>query len=127
MFYPCSILLSEVKIRAVGSLKCHTIQLNNFITLRYWCDTKMAAKKRQVCFRLDESLVKEMEQIRDQTGVPVSTQVEMRLKGFSITRSVEKQGSASGILRWYKNLAKDEEYADSVDEAVERMRDLRLH
>ena len=67
-----------------------------------------------------------MEQIRDQTGVPVSTQVEMRLKGFSIT-SIKKQGSAAEILRWYTNLAKDEEYADNVDEAVERMRELRLH
>jgi hypothetical protein len=89
---------------------------------------KMAgAKKRQVCFRMEESLVKEMERIRDQTGVPVSTQVEMRLKGFSITRNIEKQGSAAEILRWYQNLAKDDEYADNVDEAIERTRKLRLH
>ena len=85
------------------------------------------AKKRQVCFRIEESLVKEMEYIRDQTGVPVSTQVEMRLKGFSIARNVEKQGSAAEILRWYRNLTKDEEYADNVDEAIERMRELKLH
>jgi len=84
-------------------------------------------KKRQVCFRIEESLVKEMEYIRDQTGVPVSTQVEMRLKGFSIARNVEKQGSAAEILRWYRNLTKDEEYADNVDEAIERMRELKLH
>ena len=84
-------------------------------------------KKRQVCFRIEESLVKEMQQIRDQTGVPVSTQVEMRLKGFSIARNVEKQGSAAEILRWYRNLTKDEEYADNVDEAIERMRELKLH
>jgi len=85
------------------------------------------AKKRQVCFRIEESLVKEMETIRDQTGVPVSTQVEMRLKGFSITRNVEKQGSAAEILRWYQNLTKDEEYADNVDEAIEKMQELKLH
>jgi hypothetical protein len=85
------------------------------------------AKKRQVCFRIEESIVKEMERIRNQTGVPVSTQIEMRLKGFSITPRVEKQGNAAEILRWYQNLAKDEEYADGVDEAVERMRELRLH
>ena len=84
-------------------------------------------KKRQVCFRIEESLVKEMEYIRDQTGVPVSTQVEMRLKGFSITKTVEKQGSTAEILRWYQNLTKDEEYADNVDEAIERMRELKLH
>ena len=80
-----------------------------------------------MCFRIEESLVKEMENIRDQTGVPVSTQVEMRLKGFSITRNAEKQGSATEILRWYQNLTKDEEYADNVDEAIEKMRELRLH
>jgi len=85
------------------------------------------SKKRQVCFRIEESLVKEMEYIRDQTGVPVSTQVEMRLKGFSIARNVEKQGSAAEILRWYRNLTKDEEYADNVDEAIERMREMKLH
>ncbi|MGD0449999.1 MAG: hypothetical protein ABSA79_02945 [Candidatus Bathyarchaeia archaeon] len=84
-------------------------------------------KKRQVCFRIEESLVKKMEQVRDQTGVPVSTQVEMRLKGFSITRNMEKQGSAAEILRWYQNLPKDDEYAENVDEAIGRMRELRLH
>ena len=85
------------------------------------------ARKRQVCFRIEESLVKEMEHIRDRTGVPISTQVEMRLKGFSITRNVEKQGNAVEILRWYQNLMKDEEYADNVDVAVEKMRELKLH
>lgn len=44
------------------------------------------AKKRQVCFRIEESVVKEMEQIREKTGVPVSTQIEMKLKGYSITK-----------------------------------------
>lgn len=41
-------------------------------------------KKRQVCFRIEESVVKEMEKIREKTGVPVSTQIEMRIKGYSI-------------------------------------------
>ena len=85
------------------------------------------AKKRQVCFRIEESLVKEMEHVRDQTGVPVSTQVEMRLKGYAITRNAEKQGNAARVLRWYQNLEKDEEFADNVDAAVKRMRELRLH
>ena len=47
-------------------------------------------KKRQVCFRIEESIVKEMEEIRDKTGVPVSTQIELRLKGFTITSTAEK-------------------------------------
>jgi ribbon-helix-helix protein len=44
-------------------------------------------KKRRVCFRIEESMVKEMKQIRDETGVPVSKQVELRLKGFTLTRA----------------------------------------
>ena len=82
-------------------------------------------KKRQVCFRIEESLVKEMEQIRDQTGVPISTQVEMRLRGYSISKQ-EKKGNAARVSRWYKGLEKDEELADNIDLAVERMRQLRL-
>ena len=44
-------------------------------------------RKRQVCFRIEESVVKEMEAIREKTGVPVSTQIELRLKGFEITKA----------------------------------------
>ncbi len=105
----------------------NALQLNNFIALHFLGEHMAGAKKRQVCFRLEESLVQKMEQIRDQTGVPLSTQIEMRLKGFSITRNVEKKGSAAEILLWYQNLTKDEEYADNVDEAIERMRELKLH
>ena len=84
-------------------------------------------KKRQVCFRIEESIVEEMEQIREKTGVPVSTQIELRLKGFAIT-STEEKGSWDKVLRWYSNLEKDEELANNVDMAVERMRrELKLH
>lgn len=44
-------------------------------------------KKRQICFRLAESTVKEMEQIRDKTGVPVSTQIELKLRGYEIRKA----------------------------------------
>jgi len=85
------------------------------------------AKKRQVCFRIEESIVKEMEQIREKTGVPVSTQIELRLKGFTITSSPEK-GNPDEILRLFANLEKDEELANNVDFAVEKMRKgLKLH
>lgn len=47
-------------------------------------------KKRQVCFRIEESVVNEMEQIREKTGVPVSTQIELRLKGFKIAKAEKK-------------------------------------
>lgn len=43
-------------------------------------------RKRQVCFRLEETLVKEMEAIREKTGVPISTQIELRLKGYEIKK-----------------------------------------
>lgn len=45
----------------------------------------MTENKRQVCFRIEESMVKEMESVREKTGVPVSTQIELRLKGYEIT------------------------------------------
>jgi len=48
---------------------------------------KIVANKRQVCFRIEESVVKDMEQIREKTGVPVSTQIELRLKGYAITKA----------------------------------------
>ena len=44
-------------------------------------------RKRQICFRIEESLVKEMEAIREKTGVPVSTQIELKLKGFEIKKA----------------------------------------
>jgi antitoxin component of RelBE/YafQ-DinJ toxin-antitoxin module len=44
-------------------------------------------KKRQVCFRIEESVVKDMEAVREKTGVPVSTQIELRLKGFEIKKT----------------------------------------
>lgn len=43
--------------------------------------------KRQVCFRIDESIVKQMEQVREKTGVPVSTQIELKLKGYEIVET----------------------------------------
>jgi antitoxin component of RelBE/YafQ-DinJ toxin-antitoxin module len=84
-------------------------------------------KKRQVCFRIEETIVEEMEQIREKTGVPVSTQIELRLKGFAIT-STQKKDSWNKVLQWYANSEKDEELANNVDLAVERMRrELKLH
>jgi hypothetical protein len=41
--------------------------------------------------------------------------------------NVEKQGNAAEILGWYQNLTKDEEYADSIDKAIERFQELKLH
>ena len=83
-------------------------------------------KKRQVCFRIEESIVNELENIRDKTGVPVSTQIELRLKGFTIT-NVRNEGVKRGILQWYESFRQDENYAKNLDETVNRMRELKLH
>lgn len=49
--------------------------------------------KRQVCFQLEEGQAKEMETIRDETGLPLSRQLELKLKGYKIVRikDIEKQ------------------------------------
>ena len=83
-------------------------------------------KKRQVCFRIEESIVNEMEDVRDKTGVPVSTQIELRLKGFTIM-SIAAKGTWDKVWRWYTSLEIDDEFADNVESAVERMRELKLH
>lgn len=44
-------------------------------------------KKRQVCFTIDEAIVKGMEDVREKTGVPVSTQIELKIKGYEIRKS----------------------------------------
>ncbi len=46
--------------------------------------------KKQICFTVDEETAKELEKIRDETGIPVSKQVELSLKGYKI---VKKEGS----------------------------------
>lgn len=47
---------------------------------------KPKKKKRQVCFTLDEEIIKEMEEIREKTGVSVSTQIELKLRGYEIIK-----------------------------------------
>jgi len=72
-------------------------------------------KKRQVCVRIEESIVAGMEQVREKTGVPVSKQIELRLKGFAIT-SFPERGNPDEIWRLFSNLEKDEELANNIDE-----------
>lgn len=43
-------------------------------------------RKKQVTATIDEGVVKEMEEIREKTGVSVSTQIELRLKGYEIRK-----------------------------------------
>jgi len=46
-------------------------------------------RKRQICVQVDEEVAKNMEKIRDETGIPISRQIELRLKGFEIVESKE--------------------------------------
>lgn len=46
--------------------------------------------KRQICVQVDEEIAKRMEEIRDKTGIPVSRQIELRLKGFKIVEDEER-------------------------------------
>ncbi len=51
--------------------------------------TTKRVRKRQISLTLDETLIKEMEKIREETGVPISQQVELALKGYRITKKEE--------------------------------------
>jgi len=46
--------------------------------------------KRQICIQVDEDLAEEMEDIMSKTGIPVSRQIELKLKGFKIVKDDEK-------------------------------------
>jgi len=42
--------------------------------------------KRQLSILLDEELVKELERMRDETGLPISKIIELKLKGYEIVK-----------------------------------------
>jgi len=42
--------------------------------------------KRQICFTIEEDVVHKMEEVRNKTGVPVSKQIELALKGYKIEK-----------------------------------------
>jgi len=46
-------------------------------------------KRRQVCFTIEEDVIEDMENIKEKTGIPVSKQIEMRLKGYEIKKKGE--------------------------------------
>lgn len=43
-------------------------------------------EKRQICFLINEKDAKKMEKIREETGVSVSEQVALALKGYEIKK-----------------------------------------
>lgn len=42
--------------------------------------------KKQVTVQLDEEKIKEMEKIRDETGMPISRLIDLKLRGYSIVK-----------------------------------------
>jgi hypothetical protein len=60
--------------------------------------------KRQICVQVDEELAKRMEEIKDKTGIPVSRQIELKLKGFKIVE--DEEGTFGDLLDNDKKLAK---------------------
>jgi len=50
--------------------------------------------KKQLSVTLDEETVEELEEIREETGVPVSQQIEMRLNGYEIRKSEQEEVAA---------------------------------
>lgn len=45
-------------------------------------------RKRQICDQVDAKVAKNMEKIRDKTGIPVSRQIDLYLKGFEIVERI---------------------------------------
>jgi len=54
-------------------------------------------KKRAVTVSLDEKLVEEMEKIREETGIPLSVQIELRLKGYRIVKIPRREEHEEAI------------------------------
>jgi hypothetical protein len=48
-------------------------------------------RKRQICFQIDEEDAKKMEEVRDETGIPISRQLQLQLKGFEIVKKDRKK------------------------------------
>lgn len=44
-------------------------------------------KKVQISINIDEDLLKEMERIEEETGISISRQIELRLKGYIVVKA----------------------------------------
>ena len=42
--------------------------------------------KTQVIANIDEEMAKELEKIRDETGIPISRLINLRMKGYKIVK-----------------------------------------
>jgi len=55
----------------------------------------MSKGKRQVTILLDGELVKELERLRDETGLPLSKIIELKLKGYEIVKREDREKKLS--------------------------------
>ena len=44
--------------------------------------------KNQVIDQIDEELLKEMKKIRDETGLPISRQINLKMKGYKVVKII---------------------------------------
>lgn len=52
-------------------------------------------KKKQINVTINEDLLAEMEKLREDAGIPISTQIELRLRGYEIRRLKAEKGEKS--------------------------------
>ena len=43
-------------------------------------------KKRKICVTLPEQMIKEFEKIKEETGITISKQIELKLRGLKIVK-----------------------------------------
>ncbi len=55
----------------------------------------MSKGKKQVTILLDGELVKELERLRDETGLPLSKIIELKLKGYEIVKREDREKKLS--------------------------------
>lgn len=60
--------------------------INNRDIIKIITGGKIGMTKRQLTAQIDESLLKELEKIRDETGLPLSRLIELRIKGYKIVK-----------------------------------------
>jgi len=47
--------------------------------------------RKKVCLTLPEKTLKQMEEVRKETGLPIARQIDLALKGYTLCRVKEKR------------------------------------
>ncbi len=77
--------------------------------------------KRQICFMIDEEALKEFEQIRDRTGLPVSRQIELKLTGYSIVEEKHDKTAVQLSKKTVECLKKIDNKGEIYDDVIKRL------